>query len=539
MGQLPGEASVSASVYSFADRKYSRNISGEGFASGRAQEVTDQADQSKLSLNALSRPQSSFRIGFVGLLLAIVVSSLDQNIVATALPRIASELGGLSYLSWIVTAFMLTSTISAPIYGKLSDMYGRRRLFTVSIAIFLISSILCSIVETLPQLIASRAIQGFGAGGLVTLSQSTIGDLVGPRQRGRYQGFFSGALAVSTVIGPLLGGALISDLSWRWIFLATTPLGIASLVLMYLGIPSVTKIKSHDIDYLGVLLLALGTTAAFLFLSAIVADAASETILTAAFGAVAVICLGLFPFQELRAQEPLLNLSLFRDANFTIGVVAAGMMTFAMNGALVFLPLYFQYVQGQTPTHAGLMLLPQIAGMIVSSIIGGGLSAKSGEFKTFFLVGVGSELLALTMLATFALLDWGQLPFLGALVVLGVGTGLGMPNATVVVQNAVPQNTLGIATASMSFLRALGGAVGVALSGFVMHYVFNALANEGSALQKLNALQHGLNLTQNSLERVEAIEPLRVAIASSFALGAAMMLVAFITVSRLTPVRQS
>jgi EmrB/QacA subfamily drug resistance transporter len=516
-----------------------RSYNWFGMRPDRALKITARTEQPKCSCEKLLRSQPNFVVSFIGIQLAVIVSSLDQNIVATALPYIAGELGGVADLSWIVTAFMLTSTISTPIYGKLSDMYGRRRLFSVSIVVFLSSSILCSMVESLPQLIAARAIQGFGAGGLVTLSQSAIGDLVGPRQRGRYQGFFSGALAFSTVAGPLLGGVLISDLSWRWIFVATTPLGLASLVLIYLGLPPATRTKSHDVDYLGALLLAAGTTVAFLFLSMIGAGAGFKAVLTAVFGAGAVVCLGLFPLQELRAVEPLIDLSLFRDANFTIGVVAAGMMTFAMNGALVFLPLYFQYVQGQTPTHAGLMLLPQIAGMIISSIVGGRLSAKSGEFKTFLLVGVGCEFLALTLLATFAILNLGQVPFVSALAILGVGTGLGMPNATVIVQNAVPPARLGIATASMSFLRALGGAVGVALSGFVMHYVLTALSSDLSSLQTISEVQRGTMLPQNYVEHGEFVEPLRIAIASSFALGAAMMLAALVTVSRLPSARRN
>jgi predicted MFS family arabinose efflux permease len=205
------------------------------------------------------------------------------------------------------------------------------------------------------------------------------------------------------------------------------------------------------------------------------------------------------------------------------------MMAFAMNSAMVFLPLYFQDVQGKTPTHAGLMLLPQVAGMIASSIIGGRLSARSGEFRTFFLLGIGCEFLALGLLAVFAWLDLGQMPFLGALALLGVGMGLGMPNATVVVQNAVPPARLGIATASMSFLRTLGGAVGVALSGFVMHYVLATLT-DSTALQNL---QRGPLLSLSNSEHGELIEPLRIAIASSFVLGAAAMLVALITVFRL------
>lgn len=496
--------------------------------------TTDRAEKPGESFDASPQARSKFRTSFAGVLLAVVVSSLDQNIVSTALPSIAGELGGVAYLSWIVTAFMLTSTISAPIYGKLSDMYGKRRLFAVSMSIFLVSSILCSLVGTLPQLIAARAIQGFGAGGLVTLSQSAIGDLVGPRQRGRYQGYFSGALAVSTVIGPLLGGILIDGLSWRWIFVATAPLGGASLVLIYLGLPPAIKSKSHDIDYLGALLLTLGTTAAFLSLGSVGVDAVGNATVAAVLGMAATVCMGLFLLQQLRAAEPLLDLSLFRNPDFTIGVIAAGTMAFAMNAAMVFLPLYFQSVQGQTPTHAGLMLLPQIAGMIASSIIGGRLSARRGEFRTFFLFGVGCEFLALGLLAVFGWLDLGQMPFLGTLALLGVGMGLGMPNATVVVQNAVPPARLGIATASMSFLRALGGAVGVALSGFVMHYVLAALT-DSTALQ---ILQRGPLPSLSHFEHVELIEPLRIAIASSFALGAVAMLVALVTVFRLPPDRR-
>src|SRR5882757_9046524 len=197
----------------------------------------------------------AFRTAFSGVMLAIVVSSLDQNIVAVALPHIANELGGIAYISWIVTAFLLTATISAPIYGKLSDMYGRRRLLTASMAIFLGTTLLCSLVKTMPQLIAARALQGLGAGGLVTLSQSTIGDLVGPRQRGRYQGYFSGAMALSTVAGPLLGGVLIADFSWRGIFLVTIPVGVASLALTRWGLPKSFMFKSHNIDYKGIFIL--------------------------------------------------------------------------------------------------------------------------------------------------------------------------------------------------------------------------------------------------------------------------------------------
>jgi EmrB/QacA subfamily drug resistance transporter len=457
----------------------------------------------------------AFRASFSGVVLAVIVSSLDQNIVAVALPRIASELGGISYISWIVTAFLLTATIAAPIYGKLSDIYGRRRMLTLSMSVFLGTTILCSLVNTMPQLIVARALQGFGAGGLVTLSQSTIGDLVGPRQRGRYQGYFSGAMALSTVAGPLLGGALIADFSWRGIFLVTIPVGMASLALIRFGLPKSFILKSHHIDYTGILILSIGTSAALALVNTLESGPNSRPLASVALGALAVACTALFLRQERRASEPLLGLSLFGNGSFVAGVIAAGMMTFAMQGAMVFLPLYFQEVQGMTPTHSGLMLIAQIAGLIFSSILGGQLSARTGQFKKFLIAGVAMEMVAIASLAMLALARAGEIPFLAALGLLGLGTGLGMPNAVVIVQNSVPRASLGIATASMSFLRSLGGAFGVALSGCVMHSVLDSIVRPGHAA------------TASNIHFADALRP---AIAASFALGAAMMLLALITI---------
>jgi EmrB/QacA subfamily drug resistance transporter len=457
----------------------------------------------------------AFRASFSGVVLAVVVSSLDQNIVAVALPRIASELGGISYISWIVTAFLLTATIAAPIYGKLSDIYGRRRMLTVSMSVFLGTTILCSLVNTMPQLIAARALQGLGAGGLVTLSQSTIGDLVGPRQRGRYQGYFSGAMAISTVLGPLLGGILIADFSWRGIFLVTIPVGVASLALTRFGLPKDFILKSHHIDYKGVLILAIGTSAALALFNTLASGLISMPFTSVGLGALAVACTALFLRQERRASEPLLGLTLFGNGSFVAGVIAAGMMTFAMQGAMVFLPLYFQEVQGMTPTHSGLMLIAQIAGLIFSSILGGQLSARTGQFKKFLIAGVAMEMVAIATLAILALARAGEIPFLAALGLLGLGTGLGMPNAVVIVQNSVPRASLGIATASMSFLRSLGGAFGVAISGCLLHFVFDSIVRPGHAA------------TANNIHVADA---LRTAIAASFALGATMMLLALVTI---------
>jgi EmrB/QacA subfamily drug resistance transporter len=462
----------------------------------------------------LQTGRNAFRTAFTGIMLAVVVSSLDQNIVAIALPHIAGELGGIRYIPWIITAFLLTATISAPIYGKLSDIYGRRRLLTASMAIFLGTTLLCSFARSMPQLIAARALQGLGAGGLITLSQSAIGDLVGPRHRGKYQGYFSAALATSTVLGPLLGGTLIENVSWRGIFLVTIPIGLASLVLLRLGLKRSYSSKSHRIDYVGTLLLAIGTSAALLLFNSL--DSRHSTIALPGVGlsAVALGCAVLFLRQEKRALEPLLDLKLFENGSFVAAVIAAGMMTFAMQGAMVFLPLYFQEVEGMTPMHSGFMLIAQIAGMIVSSIIGGHISARSGHFKAFLILGVAMETLALACFTALALTRAGPLSFLVALGLLGLGTGLGMPNAVVIIQNSVPSTSLGTATSSMSFLRSLGGAFGVALSGCVMHYVFDTVTQRHSASQA--------NMLIGSA--------LRPAIAASFSLGTVMMLLALLTI---------
>jgi EmrB/QacA subfamily drug resistance transporter len=476
--------------------------------------------------------ETAFRISFLGLMLAVVVSSLDQNIVSVALPRIAAELGGIAYISWTVTAFLLTSTISTPVYGKLSDMYGRSRLFATSMVLFLVTSILCSAARTMPQLIAARALQGLGAGGLITLSQSAIGDLVGPSQRGRFQGYFSGALATSTVLGPLLGGALILKLSWRWIFLVTVPIGAASLALIQAGLPPAGVVKAHRIDYLGSLLLAAGTCATLLCVSSVESSLFATPLFAVGMGVIAVTCTHLFVLQERRAAEPLLDLALFSNAGFVIGAAAAGMMTFAMQGAIVFLPLYFQAVEGLSPTRSGLMLIAQVAGMILSSIVGGRLSSRTGQFKKFFITGVTLEALALAALATFALISAREIAFLAALAVLGLGMGLGMPNAVVVVQNSVPRPMLGIATASMSFLRSMGAAVGVALSGCLMHYTFKTiLKHESVEVDAITALERGSDLLRGSISggAAHVVRALRLAIASSFALGASVMLLALVT----------
>ena len=311
------------------------------------------------------------RIVLSGALLAMMLAALDSSIVNTALPRMVADLGGLAHLSWVVTAFMLSSTITTPLYGKLSDSYGRRAMFGVSIAIFLLGSVLCGAARTMDALIAFRAVQGLGAGGLLVLAQAMIGDVVSPRERPRYQGLFTATFGLASVAGPLLGGIITQLLSWRWIFYVNLPIGVLALIMIRLGLRHLGTAQpsgqARRIDYPGAALLTGLTTSLLLLLAWggnefpwISADSLGMSLLTLAF-------LFLFTWREAQAPEPIIRLALFRNRIFARGSVVGGMVMFAMLGALVFLPLYFQLVLGMSPTASGAMILPQVACMLLSS----------------------------------------------------------------------------------------------------------------------------------------------------------------------------
>ncbi|MCY0387120.1 MDR family MFS transporter [Robbsia sp. Bb-Pol-6] len=478
---------------------------------------------------------------FVGLILAMIMAALDQSIVSTALPTMVSDLGGLVHMTWVVTAFMLTSTVSAPLYGKFSDMYGRRPLFAVSILTFLGTSLLCGLARNMPQLIVFRGLQGLGAGGLITLSQTVIGSIVSARDRGRYQGLFTGAFAVSSVAGPLLGGIITSRLSWRWVFLLNIPIGLLSLALVLATLPAARAGRNdqppsrqrHHIDFAGAGLLTAGTAAWLLLLNGSGATLRWTSPATLGLLAVGVLAFALFVPVERRAHEPIIDLALFRIAPFTISVFASGVMAFAMMGSLVFLPLYFQLVLGQSPAQAGMMMLPQVATMLLSSIIGGQVSSRTRRFSLLLAVGVALECLGLVLLATLAHFGATIPPFLLVLGLLGVGMGVGMPNATVVVQNAVPASALGTATATMSFVRSLGGSLGVALSGGVMALVLRRqLAALPTHIDVAALLEHGIGAIRQvpPALRGDLIGAYRHAIGASLITGGIMMSIALLLV---------
>ena len=416
---------------------------------------------------AVVRPR--LKIVLAGALLSMTLAALDQNIVNTALPRLAADLGGLAHLSWVVTAFMLTATITTPLYGKLSDLYGRRRLFFVAIGVFLLGSALCGAADSMWQIIAFRAIQGLGAGGLLTLAMASVGDVVSPRERPRYQGWFTGTFALGSVAGPLLGGAITSLLSWRWVFYVNLPVGVLALAMIAAGLrtPPAPAAGRH-VDYGGALLLAGATTALLLWLAW--GGTQFPWVSAPSLGmlaAVAALSAG-FVAWESRVPEPLVRLRLFRNGIYARGVGVSGMMAFAMMGSTVFLPLYFQLVLGMSPGRSGAMMLPQVVGMVLTSVLAGPIVARMGRNRPFLLAGIGLELLGLATLAACATLGASAPAFLFSMAVLGCGMGMGMPNLTTAVQNAVAHRELGAAMGALSFVRSLGAAVGVASSGAIM-----------------------------------------------------------------------
>jgi EmrB/QacA subfamily drug resistance transporter len=468
-----------------------------------------------------------------GALLAMVMAALDQNIVNTALPRMVGDLGGMTHLSWVVTAFMLSSTITTPLYGKLSDLFGRRLMFFVAITMFLVGSLLCGAARSMGELILFRALQGLGAGGLLVLAQAAIGDVVSPRDRPRYQGLFTGTYALSSVAGPLLGGVITEAFSWRWVFYVNIPVGILALAMIAIGLRKPPSGKPRPIDYGGSLLLAGLTTTLLLLLAWAGTQFDWASWQTAGLVILSGVFLGLFIWRERRAPEPLMRLALFRNSVFARGVTVGGMMAFAMLGSTVFLPLYFQLVLGMSPARAGAMMLPQVAGMLLTSIVGGRIVARLGHNRPFLLAGIGLEAGALASLAVFAWLGASPTVFLVSMGCLGLGMGMGMPNLTTAVQNAVAHAELGAATGAMTFIRSLGGAVGVAAAGSIMSArLAAALATLGGTIDVTALAEHGMQAIagMSPIQQAAVGDAYRTALTGCFLLSGSMMSAAFLLV---------
>ncbi|WP_237182883.1 MDR family MFS transporter [Roseomonas marmotae] len=472
------------------------------------------------------------RIVMAGALLTMCLAALDQNIVNTALPRMVGDLGGMAHISWVVTAFMLCSTVTTPLYGKLSDLYGRRRLFFVAILLFLAGSFASGAAQSMGQLITFRALQGLGAGGLLVLAQAAVGDMVPPRQRPRYQGLFTGTFALASVAGPLLGGFITQALSWRWVFYVNLPIGIVALALIAAGLkPQGSGGRTRRIDYLGAALLAGSTASLLLLLAWGGTEFPWASAASAAMVALTVVLFGIFLWWELRVEEPLIRLALFRNAIFARGVAVGGMMVFAMLGSTVFLPLYFQLVLEMEPAQAGAMLLPQVTGMVLTSVIGGRIVSRLGRNKPFLLAGLGLEAVALASLALFAWMAAAPALFLVSMGLLGLGMGMGMPNLTTAVQNAVAHKELGAATGAMTFARSLGGAVGVAASGTIMSQRLHS-ASGGAGVDVGVITEHGVQALSHltAAQQAAVSDAYRTALTGCFLLSGVVMTVAFLLV---------
>src|SRR4051812_2476617 len=405
-------------------------------------------------------------IAFSGLVLAMLLAALDSTIVSTALPRIVSELGGLEHIAWVITAYLLAQTIVTPIYGKLGDLYGRKVVLQSAIILFLAGSALCGLSRSMTQLIIFRAIQGLGGGGLNVTTQAVVGDIVPPRERGRYQGIFGAVFGLASIAGPLLGGYFTSHLTWRWIFYINLPLGVIALMVLAATLPATTRRVTHAIDYAGAALLAVVLSSLTLLADFGGSAYAWTSPLVLGLIGASVVALVLFILIERRSREPVLPLHLFMERSFTVSTVVGLIVGFALFGSVTYFPLWLQVVKGVTPTASGMQMVPMMMGMLTMSIMSGQLISRTGRYKIFPVIGTGVMTLGLFLLSR---LTPGTSTLVASLLmlVLGLGLGLVMQVLVIAVQNAVAYKDLGVATSGATLFRLIGGSLGTAVLGAV------------------------------------------------------------------------
>jgi EmrB/QacA subfamily drug resistance transporter len=409
-------------------------------------------------------PQASIRLVLASIGLLLLLASLDQTIVSTALPTIVADLGGLDHLSWVVTAYILTSTVVAPLYGKLGDLYGRRAMVFASVGLFLAGSALCGLAGSMEFLIFSRALQGLGGGGLFVLALSVVGDVIAPQDRGKIQGMFAVVFSVSSIIGPLAGGWFVDAFSWHWIFLINIPLGLIAVAIFATSFPANAERTSHKIDWAGAAALTIGLGALVLVTSLGGRDLAWDAPITLTLIALVPVSLALFIWIESRAAEPILPLSLFKMNVFTVTSIIGFTTGAGMLGALTFLPVYLQVAQGYTPTVSGFLLIPMTIGILVTSAVGGSYMGRTGRYRLlpiFGTTGIGLGALMMTQLGVETSALW----ICASLVVFGLGMGCIFGAVTTSVQNAVPREQMGTATAAGVMFRQIGGSLAVAVFG--------------------------------------------------------------------------
>jgi EmrB/QacA subfamily drug resistance transporter len=416
----------------------------------------------------------SVLVVFVGLMLVLLMAALDQTIVSTALPTIVGDFGGLSHISWVVTAYLLAQTAVTPIYGKLGDMYGRKIVLQVALVVFLIGSALCGAAQSLTELIAFRALQGLGGGGLMVGTMAAIGDVVSPRERGRYQGMFGAVFGLASVIGPLLGGFLTTNFSWRWIFYVNLPIGVLAFGVLAATLPSRSDHTHHRIDYLGAGLLAGALVALVLCCTFGGTTYGWGSPIVIGLGVAAVVLVVLFVFAERRAAEPVLPPHLFANRVFSVTSAIGLVVGFALFGSVTYLPLFLQVVNGASPTGSGLQILPLMAGLLITSIGSGQIISRTGRYKPFPIAGTALMVVGLALLSTMDA-NTSRLAASGFMFVLGLGLGCVMQVLVLAVQNAVDYRDLGVATSGATLFRSIGGSVGTAVLGSIFS---NRLSSE-------------------------------------------------------------
>jgi EmrB/QacA subfamily drug resistance transporter len=422
---------------------------------------------------ARTPPGYRFSVGrvlaiYAGLMVTLLLAALDQTIVATALPKVVSDLGGISSYSWVFTAYMLASTVTVPIYGKLGDIHGRRPLFLLAITIFLAGSALCGLAQNMPELVVFRAIQGLGAGGLIPLALATVGSIVPPRDRGRYQGLIGATFAAASIIGPLVGGFIVDHTTWRWIFYVNLPVGGLALVVIYLTMPRRAEKRPHSVDWLGGAVLAGGACA--LLLGLVWGGQQYAWLSGHVLGALAAagVLLTLFALVERRVTEPILPFELMRNSTVTASVLSMGLVGMAMFGTITFVPLFVQGVIGTSATSSGVVLTPLMLGAVATSFLSGQWVSRSGRYKPNALVGP-------PVLAAGLLLLWRMdvattnAEAARNMVVTGIGLGLMMQVFVLAVQNSVPSHHIGSATALTQFARSIGSTLGVTIMGVIVN----------------------------------------------------------------------
>jgi EmrB/QacA subfamily drug resistance transporter len=409
---------------------------------------------------------------FGALALVLLLASLDQTIVSTALPTIVREIGGLSHLSWIVTAYLLATTVVVPLYGKLGDLFGRRLILQAAVIIFLVGSALCGLAQNLPELIAFRIVQGLGGGGLIVTAIAVVGDVVPPRERGRYQGFFGGIFGLSTVLGPLIGGFIVDNMSWRWIFLINVPFGLAALLVINRTFRPHSRKAKVEIDYVGAALLAITLTCVVIVTSLGATLAREAPVSLFAISALGLLAFAWFLFAETIVPDPLLPLTLFKERAFVIASAVGFIVGMALFGSITLMPVYLQIVQGLDPTSAGLHMTPMMLGVFVSSVTSGQIISRIGRYKMFPVFGTALMTLGLVLLSRMTLATSADMASVYMLC-LGLGLGMVMQILVMSVQNAVAYEQLGVATSGTTLFRSIGGAVGAALFGGIFSYTLH------------------------------------------------------------------